>query len=189
MKAAPPLLRATRFRLRLAAFDLVKTVMLRTSFISGFIALWISSAAAAETPLAVTVPAFSCATGKYAITLPPSLRKLRHMAPLVAEENPRIKEVGWEHYRVLHFPDLEVGITIDARKNRYVVEHLRISGRQWKVTGPLHVGASAAGILDSLGVAGPKDGVWKLWVPGPEQALLTVKAGSISEVSYNCYTG
>lgn len=143
---------------------------------------------AAEQPREVIVPGFSCHSGKYAVKLPRSLNKLRHIAKLEAEKSPR-KEVGWEHYRVLNFQGLEIGITIDTLSDQYALEHVEITGSQWNIAGPLRIGAAAREVFDPLRNEWSTDGIGKLWGPGPEAVLITIKNGLISQISYSCYTG
>lgn len=144
--------------------------------------------ALAQGPNELAVPGFSCSTGQYAVRLPQSLQKLRHMATLVAEERPR-SEAGWEQYRVLKFPGLELGILKGDQKDTYMLEHATITGPQWRIAEPLRVKSPAAAVFESLQLGQPADGVWKLWGPGPEQALLTIRDGLILQIKYSCYSG
>lgn len=143
---------------------------------------------AAETPREVIVPGFSCHSGKYAVKLPKSLKKLRNIAKLEAEKSPR-KEVGWEQYRELSFQGLEIGITMDATSDQYALENVEITGSQWNIAGPLRIGATAKDVFETLRKEWSTNGILKLWGPGPEAILVTIKNGLISQVSYSCYTG
>lgn len=142
----------------------------------------------AESPNELAVQGFSCSAGQYAVRLPQSLQKLRHLATHVTEERPRTG-AGWEQYRVLKFPGLEVGIMIGEQKDTYVLEHATITGPQWRIVEPLRVKSSAAAVFESLLLRQPADGVWKLWGPGPEQALLTIRDGLVLQIKYSCYSG
>lgn len=155
---------------------------------SGLLAFLTTCSIAAETPREVIVRGFSCHSGKYALKLPKSLKKLRHIAKLEAEKSPR-KDVGWEQYRELYFQGLEIGITIDALSDQYALEHVEITRAQWNIAGPLRIGSTAREVFDPLRKVLTTDGIVKVWGPGPEAILITIKNGLISQVSYSCYTG
>ena len=162
--------------------------MPRTLLVLALFALCPTFLAAAETQREVVVPGFSCFTGTHALRLPKSLQRLRQLSKLEAEKGPRT-EAGWEQYRVLYFHGLEVGITLTDRKDDYALEYVKVMLPQWNIAGLFRVGAPAENAFKSFRLEQPTDGIWKLWGPGPEQALITIKAGLISEVSYSCYSG
>lgn len=158
------------------------------AFILATASVLATGASFAESLRVLTVPGFSCSSGPYAIRLPPRFEELRRMATRETQRKPG-KKLGWENHRILHFPDLEVGVFITPRKDEYVLESARITGPQWHIAGPLRVGASAATVLNSQGPNVPSNGALKLWGPGPDVALVTIKAGLITQILYSCYAG
>jgi hypothetical protein len=141
-------------------------------------------------PLEVDLPTFSCTGMKESIRLPPKLPQLRQMAKLNEEKTIQIHE--WDGYKTLEklysFKGLYLHIiTFTNDPDRYMLGAAFIESSEWSVS-PIRVGSPVA-VLNRLGLAQPSDnGTWRF--NGEADSLyVEVRAGRVSRVVYECYTG
>lgn len=147
-----------------------------------------ASTAAAQAPEEVVaqVKSVSCTAGPYRLKLPPTYRALRALGPIKREKTLRVEE-GRMELRSLRFSGLEFVVLVDPRKpNAYQVVAATFSNRRWRIAGPLRVGAPLAAALKGIDVAGvPRDA--ELTLEGEaDSILLTVLAGRIQQIEYDC---
>lgn len=148
-----------------------------------------ASAAAAQAPedVVTQVKAVSCTAGPYRLKLPPTYRALRTLGPIKREKTLRVEEGGKTELRSLRFNGLEFVVLVDPRKpNAYQVVTATFSNSRWRLAGPLRVGTPLATALKGLNLTGvPRDA--ELTLEGEaDSILLTVLAGRIQQIEYDC---
>ena len=147
-----------------------------------------ASIAAAQAPEEVMaqVKSVSCTAGPYRLKLPPTYRALRALGPIKREKTLRIED-GKMELRSLRFNGLEFVVLVDPRKpDSYQVVTATFSNRRWRIAGPLRVGAPRASALQGVNLAGvPRDAELTLEGQG-DSILLTVLAGRIQQIEYDC---
>jgi hypothetical protein len=147
-----------------------------------------ASAAAAQAPEEVVaqLKSVSCTAGPYRLKLPPTYPALRTLGPIKREKTLRVEE-GKMELRSLRFNGLEFVVLVDPRKpNAYQVVTATFSNPRWRIAGPLRVGAPLATALKGVAMASvPRDAELTLEGEG-DSILLTVLAGRIQQVEYDC---
>lgn len=147
-----------------------------------------ASAAVAQAPEEVVaqLKSVSCTAGPYRLKLPPTYRALRALGPIKREKTLRVEE-GRMELRSLRFNGLEFVVLVDPRKpNAYQVVTATFSNARWRIAGPLRVGAPLAMALKGVDLgAVPRDAELTLEGEG-DSILLTVLAGRIQQIEYDC---
>ena len=147
-----------------------------------------ASGAVAQAPEEVVaqLKSVSCTAGPYRLKLPPTYRALRMLGPIKREKTLRMEE-GKMELRSLRFNGLEFVVLVDPRKpSAYHVVTATFSNRRWRIAGPLRVGAPLAMALKGVDLGGvPRDAELTLEGEG-DSILLTVLAGRIQQVEYDC---
>lgn len=163
---------------------------LRHLFLIALYLVSISYSLAAE-PTPVQLDSFQCTGTPLSIKLPAGLTQLQKMAPLQKQEVIRTEQ--WDAYQTieidLHFVGLTIGaITFTNDHERHNLVSARVSRAAWAVS-PFRIGMRAEPALRGLGVKGDvSNGTWR--IEGLTDALVVeVRAGRISGVVYDCYTG
>jgi hypothetical protein len=135
------------------------------------------------------VKGFSCNSGPYKLKLPPTYRALRALGQVKREKTLRVEQTpeGKTELRSLRFKSLEFVVLVDSRKpNAYQVLTVTFSSPNWRIAGPLRVGAPAAAALKGMGLESvPRDA--ELEIEGDtDSVLLTILAGRVQQVEYDC---
>ena len=148
-----------------------------------------SGPALAQEEIQAYVKGFSCSSGPYKLKLPPTYKALRALGQVKREKTLRVEQSadGKTELRSLRFRNLEFVVLLDARKpNAYQVLTATFSSPNWRIAGPLRVGAPAAVALKGMGLQGvPRDA--ELEIEGDaDSVLLTILAGRVQQVEYDC---
>jgi hypothetical protein len=129
----------------------------------------------------------SCTSGPYRLTLPKSYKALRGIGTLLRE---RVRTTDDKMtQRELRFNGLEVVVLTSADKpNQYVVSRAVVSGRNWRISGPLRVGTTAKVALKGLQPRQlPSHG--DLEFNGDKDSIrVTLAHGRILDFEYSCAT-
>lgn len=135
------------------------------------------------------VKALSCTTGPYRLKLPGNYRALRALGSIKREKTLRVEDSagGKSELRSLRFKGLEFVVVLDSRKpNAYQVVTATFSSPNWRIAGPLRVGAPASTALKGMGLPSvPRDA--ELELEGDADSVrVTVLAGRVQQVEYDC---
>ena len=160
-------------------------------FLFGVVAALLSGLVRAESPSAY-IEQLTCEGGPYRITLPWSYAEVRKLGPLIKEEV--LRTYNWDDYktqdRSLIFQGLElVVVTFSNEPDKYMLSSAKLTGPQWRITGKLRVGNTAAFALRGIPFKSvPRNGNVSL---GGDTDSIGIKLsnGRITEVYYACYTG
>ncbi|HEV3007406.1 MAG TPA: hypothetical protein VGX52_00045 [Burkholderiales bacterium] len=135
------------------------------------------------------IAALSCTSGPYRVKLPKSYKALRGLGQLRRERVLRTEEQGTHTitHRELRFNGLElVVLTSSDKPSQYVLSKAILSGRSWKIGGPLRVGSPARAALKGLQAKDlPRDG--ELEFSGDKDSIrVNLAAGRVLDVEYSC---
>lgn len=138
------------------------------------------------------VAKLSCTEGPYRVQLPKSYKALRTLGELRRERILNTEDQGTHTvtHRELRFNGLELVVATSSDKpNQYVLSKAILSGRTWKIGGPLRVGSPARAALKGLQAKDlPKDG--ELEFSGDKDSIrVNLAAGRVLDVEYSCYPG
>ena len=141
-------------------------------------------------PVQVDLPGFHCSGMKESVRLPHKLSQLRKLGTLREEQTVRVEE--WDGYKanekLFRFTGLHVQVvTYTNDPERYNLAGVFIESEAWTLS-PLRVG-SPVSELTRLGAIKPgANSTWRF--SGESDSLyVEARAGRISRVVYECYTG
>lgn len=124
----------------------------------------------------------SCTSGPYRLHLPKTYRALRTMGQLRRERVQQAED--GKTVRELRFNGLELEVVTTA--NAYTVSKAIVSTRNWKIAGPLRVGAPARTALKALQPKSvPSDG--EIEFNGDADSIrVNLSRGRILDFEYTC---
>ncbi|MES2635044.1 MAG: hypothetical protein V4669_18905 [Pseudomonadota bacterium] len=142
-------------------------------------------------PVVVAVPAFSCVTGPFAVQLPAVLSGLRALGKLKEEKVVRVQ--SWEGYKAverwLRFEGMELQIvTFTNDPERYTLGSALFESPRWSQA-PARVGEPSGPLVTRLGAAQVEANANWRFAGETDSLYIQSKAGKISRVLYECYTG
>jgi hypothetical protein len=128
--------------------------------------------------------AVSCTSGPYRVKLPSSYKALRGLGHLRRERVLKTEDAGT--HRELRFNGLELVVVTPADKpSQYQLSSAILTTRNWRIAGPLRVGASANIALRGLLKNPPKDG--EVEFTGDKDSIrVNLARGRVLDVEYSC---
>jgi hypothetical protein len=166
------------------------SAILFTSFVSAAISP--ALAAQSDAPQ-VFIEGLSCTNGKYGMRLPATLPKLLALAPVTKEEPQETER--WDGYTTtrkrIHFEGLSMDIvTFSNNPNRYMVAAAELRSPAWARLTPFAVGESITAVRAKLGKPAEADEPLRATYAGENESLrFQTRAGRVTAVVYECYTG
>jgi hypothetical protein len=140
------------------------------------------------------VEGLTCLGGKYGLRLPATLPGLLALGPRTAVE--RLDTQRWEGYTTTHqrirLDGLSMHvITYSNDPNRYSLASLTIRSAAWTRLAPFAVGESVDEIRARLGDVAKDDWQLRSIYAGESESVHfeTTRAGRVSAIIYECYTG
>jgi hypothetical protein len=139
------------------------------------------------------VEGLRCLDGRHSMRLPKTLPALVKLAPVL-----KVEDLGterWEGYtttrRRFFFAGLTVGLVAYSNDaNRYSLERVEIRGGQWARIAPFAVGEAIDSVRGKLGQIADDDVELRSIYQGENESVrFKTKAGAVSAVIYQCYTG
>ena len=133
----------------------------------------------------------SCTKGPFALKLPKSYKAVRGLGAIRRDRV--LKTEDHDGYtathRELRFNGLELElVTFSNQPGRYALTKAIITTRNWRIGGPLRVGAPAKSALRGLANESPRDG--ELEFSGATDSVrVNLAAGRILDVEYFCQPG
>lgn len=136
-----------------------------------------------------TVADLSCTTGAYRLKLPKSYKGVRSMGTIRRDRVLKIEDRGTytATHRELRYNGLEIELTTFSNEpGRYAVTRAIITTSNWRIAGPLRVGAPAKSALRGLANESPRDGELEFSGDG-DSVRVAFAAGRILDVEYSCH--
>ena len=144
--------------------------------------------AAAQT---YSVADLSCTRGAYRLKLPKSYKALRAMGQLRRDRVLKTEDVGGQivTHRELRYNGLELELMTFANEpGRYALTRAIITTSNWRIAGPLRVGAPAKSALRGLANESPRNGELE-FSGGADSLRVSLAAGRILDLEYTCQPG
>lgn len=133
----------------------------------------------------------SCTKGPYRLKLPKSYRAVRGLGAIRRDRVLKIEHHGTytASYRELRFNGLEIElVTFSNQPGGYALTKAIITTSNWRIGGPLRVGAPAKSALRGLANESPRDG--ELEFNGATDSLrVNLAAGRVLDLEYSCQPG
>jgi hypothetical protein len=133
----------------------------------------------------------SCTKGPYRLKLPKSYKAVRGLGTIRRDRVLKIEHHGTYSatHRELRFNGLEIELlTFSNEPGRYALTKAIITTRNWRIAGPLRVGAPAKSALRGLANESPRDG--ELEFNGATDSVrVNLAAGRILDLEYSCQPG
>lgn len=136
---------------------------------------------------------FLCNSGKFGLRLPPDVRALFQLGPILQQANGEVEqEEGYTATRTyVMFSGLELGFIVFSNDpSRYMISYAEVTSPNWQIAGPFRVGNTAKAAQDALGPVAQNDCDLKRSY-GSEAGTVSFEqlAGKITKIRYDCYTG
>lgn len=136
---------------------------------------------------------FSCSDGPFGLRLPSDVRSLNRLGTVL--KRTRGEVTNWDSYHTtwnyLHYSGLDLAyVTFSNDPAHYMMNHVEVTGADWKITGPFKVGSSVKSVQFLLGSVADDDSQLKRQY-GSESDRVTFEQvnGKVTKISYECYTG
>lgn len=138
----------------------------------------------ANTTAQTYAAAVSCTSGPYRVKLPQSYKAVRGIGHLKRERVLKTDDNGTQ--RELRFNGLELVVVIPSDKpNQYRLSKAILTTPNWRIAGPLRVGAPANSALRGLLRDPPKDG--EVEFTGDSDSIrINLARGRVFDVEYSC---
>ncbi|GAC1376570.1 MAG: hypothetical protein NVS3B3_15740 [Aquirhabdus sp.] len=139
------------------------------------------------------VEGLACQSGKYGLRLPATLPGLLALGP-----RPAVKGLGTQRwkgytttYKRIRFDGLSMDlITYSNDPNRYSLASLTIRSTAWTMLAPFAVGESVDDIRARFGDVAKDDWQLRSIYSGENESVhFDTRAGRVSAIIYECYTG
>jgi hypothetical protein len=139
----------------------------------------------------VSLQSYACTSKAAGISLPKKLSSIRALGPRTAEESGDSQQ--WDGYtsteRTLHFKGMSLQlVTFSNDPERYLLSTATIDSGRWSLSA-IRIGQPTNQAFAALGYHGkPIDGSWR-FVGESESLYLEARAGKVSKLVFECYTG
>jgi hypothetical protein len=140
------------------------------------------------------IEGLACQGGKFSVKLPPTLPALLALAPRHGEKS--LGTERWEGYtttrKKIWFDGLVIDlVTYSNDPERYSLSAVTIRGAAWARLAPFAVGEDVDAVRAKLGDVSKDDWQLRSIYAGESESVRfeTTKAGKVSAVIYECYTG
>ena len=142
----------------------------------------------------VFVEGLHCQTGRFALRLPATLPALLALAERHGEKS--LETQRWDGYTTtrkrIWFDGLDLSlVTYSNDASRYSLETVTIRSAAWARLAPFAVGDDVDSVRATLGNAARDDWQLRSVYAGENESVRfrTTKAGKVSAILYECYTG